>query len=197
MRRYRVIIVEPSAIICMGLKSMLINGNFEIIGECGSLQSLVEDFDLQNIDVIIVGSQAISVLGQGNIRYVYPALQQVALVLLATTVCDENLIRQVDAIVNVYDNVSHIERKLMSAIEQSQTNPYSDSHELSERECDVLVLVANGLANKEIADRLNISIHTVVSHRKNIAHKTGIKSVAGLTVYAMLNNLLDPTDVAL
>ena len=61
----------------------------------------------------------------------------------------------------------------------------------------VLVLVAKGMANKEIADRLNISIHTVMSHRKNIAHKTGIKSVAGLTVYALLNNLLDASDVNL
>jgi DNA-binding NarL/FixJ family response regulator len=117
--------------------------------------------------------------------------------MLSTTVCDEDLIRQMDGVVNIYDDVTQIERKLLSALEQSQTNPYSDSHELSERERDVLVLVANGLANKEIADRLNISIHTVVSHRKNIAHKTGIRSVAGLTVYAMLNNLLDPADVTL
>ena len=68
---------------------------------------------------------------------------------------------------------------------------------MSDRERDVLVRVAKGLSNKEIADDLNISIHTVMSHRKNIAHKTGIKSVAGLTVYALLNNLLDRNDVEL
>ena len=44
---------------------------------------------------------------------------------------------------------------------------------------------------KTIADALNVSVHTVISHRKNITHKTGIKSVAGLTVFAMLNNLID------
>ena len=82
-------------------------------------------------------------------------------------------------------------------MEQSQTNPYSDSHDLSDREQDVLVLVAKGKANKEIADELNISIHTVMSHRKNITHKTGIKSVAGLTVYALLNNMLDQNDLVL
>ena len=57
------------------------------------------------------------------------------------------------------------------------------------------MLVAKGLANKEIADRLTISVHTVISHRKNISHKTGIKSVAGLTVYALLHNLLGESDV--
>lgn len=105
--------------------------------------------------------------------------------------------RQFDSVINIYDNPQQVAKKLNSAIEQSQTNPYSDSHELSEREREVLILVAQGMANKEIADRLNISVHTVMSHRKNITHKTGVKSVAGLTVYALLNNLLDQNDVVL
>jgi DNA-binding NarL/FixJ family response regulator len=105
--------------------------------------------------------------------------------------------RQFDGVVNVYDGQVQIIRKLQAAVEQGETNPYSDSHDLSERERDVLILVAKGLANKEIAEQLNISIHTVMSHRKNITHKTGIKSVAGLTVYALLNNLLDQNDVNL
>ena len=62
---------------------------------------------------------------------------------------------------------------------------------LSDREKEVLVCVAKGMINKEIADHLRISVHTVVSHRKNITSKTGIKTIAGLTVYALLNNLLD------
>ena len=109
----------------------------------------------------------------------------------------DELMRQFDAIINIFDSQMQIVRKLHAAIEQNQTNPYSDSHDLSERERDVLILVAKGLSNKEIADRLNISIHTVMSHRKNITHKTGIKSVAGLTVYALLNNLVDQNDMTL
>lgn len=62
---------------------------------------------------------------------------------------------------------------------------------LSDREKEVLVCVAKGMINKEIADHLNISVHTVVSHRKNITAKTDIKTIAGLTVYALLNNLLE------
>lgn len=68
---------------------------------------------------------------------------------------------------------------------------------LSEREKEILISVAQGLLNKEIADRHNISINTVITHRKNITRKTGIKTVAGLTVYALLNNLLDITDIPL
>jgi DNA-binding CsgD family transcriptional regulator len=63
--------------------------------------------------------------------------------------------------------------------------------ELSVREKDVLKLVAMGFPNKEIADKLFISIHTVVTHRKNITEKLGIKSISGLTVYAIINGIID------
>ena len=67
--------------------------------------------------------------------------------------------------------------------------------ELTDREKEILVGVAKGLLNKEIADKYNISVYTVISHRKNITRKTGIKSVAGLTVYALLNGLIEMSDV--
>ena len=67
--------------------------------------------------------------------------------------------------------------------------------ELSDREIEILVSVAQGLLNKEIADRHNISINTVITHRKNITRKTGIKTVAGLTVYAILNGYVDINSV--
>lgn len=67
--------------------------------------------------------------------------------------------------------------------------------ELSQREKEILVAVAKGLHNKEIASIFNISIHTVISHRKNISKKTGIKSVSGFVVYALLNNLIDESEI--
>jgi DNA-binding CsgD family transcriptional regulator len=48
-----------------------------------------------------------------------------------------------------------------------------------------------GLQNKEIADKLNISIHTVITHRKNITNKLSIKSISGLTVFAILNGIIE------
>ena len=61
---------------------------------------------------------------------------------------------------------------------------------LSSRETEILAAVAQGLLNKEIAYKYNISIHTVITHRKNIVRKIGIKTIAGLTAYAILNNLI-------
>lgn len=64
-------------------------------------------------------------------------------------------------------------------------------HELSAREIEVLALLTTGLINKEIADKLNISQTTVITHRKNITEKLGIKSVSGLTIYAVMNGYVE------
>ncbi len=77
------------------------------------------------------------------------------------------------------------------AVRSKEKKEAPEREELSEREKEILVSVAKGMLNKEIADQYNISIHTVISHRKNITRKTGIKTVAGLTVYALLNDLID------
>jgi len=67
--------------------------------------------------------------------------------------------------------------------------------ELTKRELEVLQLVACGFLNKQIADKLSISLHTVISHRKNITRKLQIKTIAGLTVCALLNGLISPKNL--
>jgi regulator of cell morphogenesis and NO signaling len=69
--------------------------------------------------------------------------------------------------------------------------------ELSDREKDVVVSLVQGMSNKEIADHLYISVNTVITHRRNIARKLQIHSVAGLTIYAIVNKLVDISSVKL
>ena len=75
--------------------------------------------------------------------------------------------------------------------ESKQRKPAKETEELSEREKDVLIQLVRGLSNKEIADVLHISTHTVISHRKNITRKLNIHSTAGLTIYAIVNKLVE------
>lgn len=78
----------------------------------------------------------------------------------------------------------------------SSTGNQTDiEHELSPREIEVLILITKGLINKEIAERLNISLTTVISHRKNISEKLGIKSVSGLAIYAVLHGYIEPDTI--
>ena len=83
---------------------------------------------------------------------------------------------------------------LLGLVERHRTEPSSQGmlipEKLSERETDVLVLLAQGKSNKIIADQLAISVHTVISHRKSISNKTGIRSQAGLTIFAISNKIV-------
>ena len=103
--------------------------------------------------------------------------------------------RRYDAVVDIRDSASAIVSTLQEVSAEHEQGDYDSpaaaAQDLSKRETAVIILVAKGLTNKEIAEQLHVSPHTVMSHRKNIMRKTGIKSVAGLTVYAMLNHLIE------
>ncbi len=89
------------------------------------------------------------------------------------------------------DDKDTVVHKIKAAVQRhEQRSANEDGEELSARERDIVRQVALGLTNQEIADTLFISAHTVITHRKNIVRKLGIKTVSGLTVYAILNNLL-------
>ena len=95
----------------------------------------------------------------------------------------EQLVRQSD----VTRNISEMVFK----------NGMNGDETLSDREKDVIVSLVQGMSNKEIADHLCISVNTVITHRRNIARKLQIHSPAGLTIYAIVNNLVDISSVKL
>lgn len=80
-------------------------------------------------------------------------------------------------------------------VKESSNGDKKSSTWLTDREIEVVRLIALGKTNKEMAKELFISIHTIISHRKNITEKLGIKSISGLTVYAILNNLIDANSI--
>ena len=86
--------------------------------------------------------------------------------------------------------IKNMEMNISTAPEVSDAEEGGENA-LSPREREVVSCLAMGLSNKEIASKLNISINTVITHRKNIATKLSIHSVAGITIYAIVNNLVD------
>jgi len=101
---------------------------------------------------------------------------------------------------NLFDQMFSIYDPLEILIQKIDTfftpNLPDDSDELTGREKEVLRLIALGHTNKTIADKLFISTHTVISHRKNITEKLGIKSIPGLTVYAIIQNIVSTSEIA-
>ena len=107
---------------------------------------------------------------------------------------------------STYTNQLTVRAPLETLIEQIQQLFENDvtnlgtsegNKELSAREMEVLQLVVKGTINKEIADKLNISLNTVLSHRKNITAKLGIKTVSGLIFYAIMHGIISAEDIDL
>ena len=197
-RTYRTIIFEPSEIVAAGLRRILSGSEFRIIDTvAGSLPEIMDDIAQHEPDVVVINPSLLSEAERRSTpREIFPKLHDKVLAAFVHTLFDEEQLRGFDTVISIYDPAQQVVRKLRKALEQTGTpQTQGDTYELSEREREILVSVARGLTNKEIADQHNISIHTVISHRKNISRKTGIKTIAGLTVYALLNNMIDEGDM--
>lgn len=111
---------------------------------------------------------------------------------------DENLGDKINCVETIFynDSQSTILKKINQLIgsKQSGRKQQKKHEEISNREAGILKYIALGYTNKEIADKLFISTHTVVTHRKNITRKLDIKTVPGLTIYAILNKIIDIND---
>lgn len=98
--------------------------------------------------------------------------------------------------INLFDTPTLICYKVNEILNSFLSDQSKDTDtELTKREIEVLQLLTKGYSNKEIADQLFVSTHTVISHRKNISEKTGIKSASGLTMYAILKKIIDVSDI--
>ncbi|RLD42703.1 MAG: hypothetical protein DRI86_11235 [Bacteroidetes bacterium] len=100
-----------------------------------------------------------------------------------------------DLILSILDSESETIHRIQDYLKRiSEPNDDSEQY-LSNREKEILKQVALGLTNSQIGEKLFISQHTVVTHRKKITAKLGIKTISGLTVYALLNNLIEISDI--
>lgn len=195
----KVLLIIPSKIVARGIEAVLSElGEFRVEGILSDL-SHASEARLRNMDadVIIIDPLVFDYVSRANVRTRLAEHSNAAVVALKTVPLEDEQIRQFDGTISMYDDPVTVVRKLRESLASHEEIPESEGHDLSQREKEILVCVAKGMLNKEIADHCNLSIHTVITHRKNITRKTGIKTVAGLTVYALLNNLIDSSSIDL
>ena len=185
----RILIIEPSQIIVEGLCSILKRqSRFVALTPAENLDDIEAKVTALKPDIVIVNptleKDASSQLETLNVKIAALVYQYV----------QPSQLRGADIILDIRESAGSMVEHLVELAERKEGEASSHkaaNYDLTKRETAVLIEVAKGMTNKEIADKMNVSVHTVISHRKNIMHKTGIKSVAGLTVYAMLNNLIE------
>ena len=187
-----IIIVETSHIIYEGLFSILNKTtqhyNIHLTDNLANLQQI-------NIrikaDVIIINPGIIQNQTK-DFNALKTEFENTIWIGIVYTFFDKQVLSLFDEIIYINDTPNKIITLIQNLFiaGQQQNNQIAQQETLSNRETDVLKLLVTGNANKEIADKLNISTNTVISHRKNISQKTGIKSVSGLTIFAVVNNII-------
>lgn len=182
--------MEPSDIIRAGLKALLSEEEFVFQAPLREVPvDMPQRLVRQQPDILLLNPTLLNTPARMQVLSLQQARPGMAIVALVYQYVDPQVLSLFKTVLDIREGGSRVAQLLRESC-QSDAEGVEESYELSERESEVLVLVARGLSSKEIADQLNISVHTVNTHRKNITHKTGIKSVAGLAVYAMLHNLI-------
>lgn len=184
-------IIEPSSIIYEGLANMLLKSEHHYqICRLENLEEFEHSGIKHNFDVVVL-NPALVQYNPRNFIQLKRAYASITWTALVYSYYDKEIIALFDSVLQITDPAETIVTTLnKQARTATGGTDMPLSEHITERETDVLIQLVHGLSNKEIADKLNISIHTVVSHRKNIIQKTGIKSQAGLTIYAISNKII-------
>lgn len=196
--RHKLTIIEPSEVVREGLRVLLeTEGVFEVVSQFSDYQSYQESGKRNHCDIILLNPAIINFHKQFAVRDLFADCSDCYLVAIVYSYVDSLTLNSFDGVLDIYDDGDLMTKKLIKTIESGKHSEESgtDSVDLSDREKEILTAVAKGMTNKEIADKYNISTHTVVSHRKNITRKTGVKTVSGLTLYSVFNNLLSEDDL--
>ncbi|MCT4648275.1 MAG: LuxR C-terminal-related transcriptional regulator [Carboxylicivirga sp.] len=186
--RINIAIYEPSLIIYEGLANVIAKGQMQTnsyrLTDFDELKDCLQRYD---IDVVLMnpGMMQNRMPEFMKLKKHYTKVSWIALVY---SYFDDEILNQFRDTISILDSHSSLMETLNNSV--VKTRDEVNKEQLSLREVEVLKYLIKGLSNREIAHLLNISTHTVVSHRKKIIDKTGIKSLPGLTIFAITQKII-------
>lgn len=128
-------------------------------------------------------------------RKKYNILPNTKIIGLIYSLFDNDLVNKFDENIYINETPDTIIKKIKNCYKGNNNSENNTEDILSQREEEILKLLIKGHSNKKVADQLCLSVHTVTTHRRNIIEKTGIKSLSGLAVYAIINNISDISEI--
>ncbi len=193
-------IIEKSPIIENGMKDILFSAwpNMSVLDV--DLQDDICDKIIKEFpDALILNTILIQTVNPKKFDELVDCCKRFKVVLFALvhTYFNNDAIKQFDAVISINDSTESIIEIIKKELKKDRKiNKNLLVNSISKREEEVIRYISLGLSNKEIADKMFISIHTVISHRKNITRKLGVKSTSAITIYAVLNKIIDENDFA-
>ncbi len=189
--RCKILIIEPSAIIREGISAIIESMKDRV--ELSYADSFEESLHFGQTDrfrIVLINPLTLN-NSKKNLNNLLSHYSKTNVIGLISNHYDRNLYDNFADNIFITDNYETIKQIIAKHFNTAPSSANDVDNTLSEREIDVLKLLAIGKSNKEIAEQLFISIHTVISHRKNISNKLGVKSTAALVIYAVANGLID------
>ncbi len=192
----RAVIVETSFLLRSGLERLLdeLSGILVVANFDGSEKRILDKIRQQKPDLVLVNPDA---LGNDFLQLCTELQSDTQIKLVG--MLDEHTALNVQSRFPHNLNIKDGKHELMEQIRKISGNSggksAAPSQSLSSREAELLKHIALGLTNQEVADKLFLSIHTVTTHRKNITKKLGIKTVSGLTVYALMHKIVSLKEI--
>lgn len=199
--RIKAVVAETSPIIAMGIAGCLrriASMNLTVI-EARSIDELRESVLSESPDLLIVNPTFQGSFNPDMFRQ--ETKGDFRTVAIETGKLDPIVRSHYDGAISIVDSVEMITGKISRLLDSGENQDSGEGENardaLSTREKEIVRYVVKGFTNKEIADKLYLSPHTVITHRRNIARKLDIHSSTGLTIYAIVNKLVDLSDIRL
>ena len=192
----KIAIAETSVIIRSGLAAVLKrlpNLNAQPV-EIATPESLAHYLQLHTPDIVIANPTFGGWFDLRSVKAAHnkPHIKYMALV---STVIDPNVLKTYDGHFSICDDTDTIAAQISQLLHTDEEDEENGQDVLSQREKEIITCVVKGMTNKAIADKLFLSVHTIITHRRNIARKLQIHSPAGLTIYAIVNKLVELEDI--
>ncbi|WP_291856893.1 LuxR C-terminal-related transcriptional regulator [Marinilabilia sp.] len=188
----KVLIAETSYLVRKGLVSLLeqTEGVAELKA-AGHPDTIVQTIKEYNPDILLLNSAIQLPISHNELTSILHSKARI-IYIINTPLPEDSPSHQI----SVFDTKNKLTEKISYHLKQYETTEEKEEAEdLTPREKLILKHVALGFTNKEIATKLFISTHTVISHRKNITRKLDIKTVSGLTVYSLINGIIKMEDI--
>ncbi len=192
-----ILVIEPSAIIRRGIVALIEDAEFSniMVTQSPDVSSAFSSSSLLSVpDVVIINNTIFGSVAPAELKR-ESSNDALIVIALQTTITEQNTLNSYDSVISILDAPNIIKNKILAQITPNEDEQQNQKKELSGREKEIIVCVVKGLTNKQIAETLYISTHTVIAHRRNIASKLQIHSTAGLTIFAIVNKLVDLSDI--
>ena len=189
----KVVIADNSAIIRAGITTVLKrlpNYTFST-NEISNLETLQMFLRLHTPEILLINPLILSNNTISTIKKEFPKIKTVAIL---SSFIDSKTLTDFDDTISIFDETDSIITKMNGLLTKNEEES-TDTEQLSYREKEIIACIVKGMTNKAIADKLSISIHTVITHRRNITKKLQIHSSAGLAIYAIVNKIVEIQDI--